>query len=641
VRVPTPEPESPPPSIYSRNATSRINGNEWSSPAFIKRARTSYGSLFDDGYDPFEEADGAIPGKGRKRTRLSSTWRFTSRSPPPEIESIEQDSVQTSPEPALNSAPKMVDEGNQTIGYEATEGNGDEEELDAAVTLAHFSQEATDVENVSIPIGQLRNIVATDENPRKSNLFVSNNSAMAPPTIATPLAHVTAESDFGLHPPSSPRLQPLSSDNLPLVSPLVPPKLRDFTSPLYELNGQFSESQPTAPDLALSIAQDDIYDASPTCHSGEQDTSALNNFPEAVSGFVQSTDVEEPLHPEPFHTEHQYGLWQSVNTQSSNSDSLIPAAQAGGEELHEILYHEKSNQDKALGQEDSFSTPHGGVTNSQYPQLGEEMHELPISTWGQDSRGAAWLDLPVLDVENRLSTQHDSYSRDTAASPSNSIHSAVIDLTESDDEREDGKLGEEQDQESDLEMVDDQEIDVESNGEYYRVSAENEVDEPMHYRERSTVRGPFPYEDDEGSGEEQSQTSQDDELEGDFSDEDGYPDNVLAPQEEYYSDVEDPEGYSVMDEEQEDFTDDEISGDDGAGPAEQSAPVFIDLLSSDDETPVAAACAQALADDEAAHFDTNHRISYEGTGSQSVEEDGIETDEGMYPSHKIIQERSC
>jgi len=61
-------------------------GDTWSSPAFIKRARTSYGSLFDSDYDPFSEEDGAPRGRGRKRTRLSSSWRFSSHSPTPEPE---------------------------------------------------------------------------------------------------------------------------------------------------------------------------------------------------------------------------------------------------------------------------------------------------------------------------------------------------------------------------------------------------------------------------------------------------------------------------------------------------------------------------------------------------------------------------
>ena len=60
--------------------------DEYASPAFIKRARLSYGSLFEDGYDIFED-DGGVKGKGRKRTRFgreSGAWKFSSQSTSPE-----------------------------------------------------------------------------------------------------------------------------------------------------------------------------------------------------------------------------------------------------------------------------------------------------------------------------------------------------------------------------------------------------------------------------------------------------------------------------------------------------------------------------------------------------------------------------
>ncbi|KAJ8133427.1 hypothetical protein O1611_g204 [Lasiodiplodia mahajangana] len=66
--------------------TKRLHDGEFASPAFIKRARMSYGSLFEDGFDIFQE-DGGEERRGRKRTRFgrdSSAWRYTSRSPTPE-----------------------------------------------------------------------------------------------------------------------------------------------------------------------------------------------------------------------------------------------------------------------------------------------------------------------------------------------------------------------------------------------------------------------------------------------------------------------------------------------------------------------------------------------------------------------------
>ncbi|KAH7632981.1 hypothetical protein B0T09DRAFT_332593 [Sordaria sp. MPI-SDFR-AT-0083] len=109
--------------------------NEYPSPAFIKRARISYGSLFEDGLDIFEE-DGGIKGKGRKRSRFarkSNGWRYSSKSPSPEPEpasdedqvsqpqspnhdAMEEDTVAETPAPK----PTMTDGASQTVESEMT-----------------------------------------------------------------------------------------------------------------------------------------------------------------------------------------------------------------------------------------------------------------------------------------------------------------------------------------------------------------------------------------------------------------------------------------------------------------------------------------------------------------------------------------
>ncbi len=82
-----PEPPSSPVSLPTKRLLLK-DPDEYPSPAFIKRARVSYGSLFEDGLDIFEE-DGGLKGRGRKRTRFgrdSSAWRYSSRSRSPEPE---------------------------------------------------------------------------------------------------------------------------------------------------------------------------------------------------------------------------------------------------------------------------------------------------------------------------------------------------------------------------------------------------------------------------------------------------------------------------------------------------------------------------------------------------------------------------
>ncbi|KAI6352005.1 hypothetical protein MCOR25_009609 [Pyricularia grisea] len=104
---------------------------EFHSPAFIKRARLSYGSLFEPDHDPFAEDDGGVKGKGRKRARFgrySASWRYASHTPSPEPSEagVGEDSeaeaaagIENSPSAAASalksSAPKMVDKGSQVV----------------------------------------------------------------------------------------------------------------------------------------------------------------------------------------------------------------------------------------------------------------------------------------------------------------------------------------------------------------------------------------------------------------------------------------------------------------------------------------------------------------------------------------------
>lgn len=109
---------------------SPLGQDEWSSPAFVKRARLSYGSLFEDGFDLFAEADGTIPGKGRKRIKVrrsSARWRLASqsRSPSPEFVSSENEVTEEhSKISATIRRPAMADEASQTVGLDTGMATG-------------------------------------------------------------------------------------------------------------------------------------------------------------------------------------------------------------------------------------------------------------------------------------------------------------------------------------------------------------------------------------------------------------------------------------------------------------------------------------------------------------------------------------
>jgi hypothetical protein len=123
---PTSEPElatlDPTVTPIERPRLVRTETNEWASPAFIKRARVSYGSLFESGYDIFAEDDGTVQGKGRKRTRFSresGRWRYSSRSPSPTVRGVDADMIEADlSELEEESKPSMTDEGCQTLDFE-------------------------------------------------------------------------------------------------------------------------------------------------------------------------------------------------------------------------------------------------------------------------------------------------------------------------------------------------------------------------------------------------------------------------------------------------------------------------------------------------------------------------------------------
>ncbi|KHN95754.1 Telomere end binding protein [Metarhizium album ARSEF 1941] len=123
----TPLPPSTVPS--KRLASNTFDMDEYASPAFIKRARVSYGSLFEGEPDLFGDDKGKRKNGGRK-SRFSmgnAVWRYSSRSPSPEAKDMSEpespeneskeemhataDSSHIIPTPQRSA---MVDEGSQT-----------------------------------------------------------------------------------------------------------------------------------------------------------------------------------------------------------------------------------------------------------------------------------------------------------------------------------------------------------------------------------------------------------------------------------------------------------------------------------------------------------------------------------------------
>ncbi|KAH6611137.1 telomere end binding [Trichoderma cornu-damae] len=107
-----------------RFAHETLGPGEYASPAFLKRARVSYGSLFEGGFDIFDEEEPSKDPKETKRKQGKKTksrfsmnptsWRYTSRSPTPEAEPAEdEDEDEDEDEPKVDDAEAFVVEEQQ------------------------------------------------------------------------------------------------------------------------------------------------------------------------------------------------------------------------------------------------------------------------------------------------------------------------------------------------------------------------------------------------------------------------------------------------------------------------------------------------------------------------------------------------
>ncbi|APA13534.1 hypothetical protein SS1G_07829 [Sclerotinia sclerotiorum 1980 UF-70] len=555
----------------SNRVTTNIS-EEYFSPVFLKRERISYGSMFEDGYDPFEEGDRSVRGRGRKRTRLSTTWRFTSRSPSPspEVEEpVAAHSEHDIQEPASQHAPAMTDEGVQTVEEETLEvGTG-------------VSAEATPTLEQSQPIVVDKVKVNGVAQAVDADAAVNGEPQIEEATTAT-MPHPRKQYDLAIpeveeqqNPPDnadektphSPQLRPLPSEGLPLVSPLATGQIETFNNHIQndhneDLNNSnvlaIYSGEADSPEQDDQIdAKEDPHSARPGSHTSNQPNSDQNTY---QTSTILSGDEHGAPNMETTFTPHDH-------------DEFEAGEGAGGAEQF-FSHHNISGSDRYTSAHVYAETPgeqgqyvHSGleedIAQYNYPDP-EEIHPQS-NNWGAQSSMA----YPELENSHE-SASHSPYPQQPSMpsmvrSQSNQSHQSLqshqspksqpVDLTESSDEDEDA----------------DGYPEVEDNSQQYMSSSHLPVD---YGEERSH--------DDEG--EEYEDNTYDDEDKVDdygegYSDE--YDENMeLRGRDDY---VEEDDNGSGNDYDEDNYSEDEMNNETPLQQHPPREPEVIDLLSSDDE----------------------------------------------------------
>ncbi|KAG9243747.1 hypothetical protein BJ878DRAFT_542969 [Calycina marina] len=428
VHIHSPE-VSPPPviSIYARVNNDRDKENDWSPASSMnKRSRASYGHS-QVLYEPFTEEDGSILGRGRKKTRLSSTWRFSSRSPSPDpAVEVEKEFVL---ETAVEIPPTLTEEGPQTIESE------DE--------------------------------MAFNDNDERLALTANANSKQAIPEILLPVLPIIQSESY--EPPSPPRTLPVPSDNLSVVSPLMTTKPQLFDQympkpvPAIYIPKEDARPSPFAklliPSASSNLAQPrDIFTASPqglTVSSQQSPWANINVQAEQADAaplepelarepedeFTIQADIENPQyeyengdfeHDDGSYPEHyDQGLGEPIAAPYPDlPDTVVPEfdeeefqREIGGGVFAEEELQVEDVEDQEVGKEDSESER--DILNEQRSYGEDEDEDEDIVSYDEVDEGS----------NDGDQFESDEYATRPPPRPSAPV---VVDLISDDEEEESG-----------------------------------------------------------------------------------------------------------------------------------------------------------------------------------------------------------
>lgn len=310
-----------------RIASSVIELGEYASPAFVKRARVSYGSLFEGGLDIFADDDKQEQ-RRRKRPRFSignKAWRYSSRSQSPmsEPRSEPEDAAERIPNAVVESPnpSSMRDEGCQTqemvLSSSATAPELFEPTMKDALASSPVqsvmaSNDGNTEQTTRIPSCTS---VHASESVRLQDTDHGIRSVVTPPVRPSILRHENASDIIALDP------QNVSSAG-PSILVNAPPPLHDVLaiSP-HEHGFGPSGNSPTSPPnellcgIGLQIDPDLAFDSA--ILSQDSSNSNLSHGPQQVGRhFFEATDS-------------QHTPWSSVV-----SDITHAATSMGDEKQH-------------------------------------------------------------------------------------------------------------------------------------------------------------------------------------------------------------------------------------------------------------------------------------------------------------------
>ncbi|KAI1821861.1 hypothetical protein F4861DRAFT_517160 [Xylaria intraflava] len=309
-----------------------LNDGEFASPAFVKRARLSYGSLFEGGFDIFEE-DGGIKGMGRKRARFgwnSSGWRYTSRSPSPELAAASPKSVdEHSNSPTRAASPstrvEMVDEGCQvmeldqpsprltgTLDVQAdamlpkaapinlSPANEPTSSMEQPTQTAHLNNQFSEstIQVLSAPTSgdvQATHMDAPSSPgqkpgpPEYSPMDKPWDTNLAPPTVASQPQTPTSHSHVDV---------PFSSSGFENITSNTQSQFNEVDSSLKPHRGGDEEQMPLGSDVAhvpfnLPVADYPPFDVAENIQPNSTHDEALTNYP---ASYLDDTHTSQPSH---------------------------------------------------------------------------------------------------------------------------------------------------------------------------------------------------------------------------------------------------------------------------------------------------------------------------------------------------------